>query len=66
MKVELNGSVKEIAETASLADLLASIEVPLEGTALVLNGEVVPRLEYAATALKNGDSVDLVRMVGGG
>lgn len=66
MKVELNGTVQEIAEPASLADLLASIEMPLEGTALVLNGEVVPRPEYDATALKNGDSVDVVRMVGGG
>ena len=66
MKLTLNGAEREAPALDSVADLAAWLALPAFGTAIELNGAVVRRSEQAATALKEGDRLEIVRLVGGG
>jgi sulfur carrier protein len=61
-----NGDEVEVAEGASVADLLD--QLGLGGRLIVVerNGEPVPRRDLATTALAGGDRLELVRAVAGG
>ena len=68
MIVELNGREVELADDATVADaaLAAGIDPARRGIAIALDGEVVPRGELAATALADGQRVEVVEAIGGG
>lgn len=66
MKLHLNGEVRETPDLATLADLAAWLELPAFGSAVELNGEVIRRADHPATPLKEGDRLEVVRLVGGG
>ena len=63
----MNGE-SEPLETATLEALLAekAVDTGQRGIAVALNGAVVPRSAWAATALHPGDSVEIVRARQGG
>ncbi|MBE9528789.1 MAG: sulfur carrier protein ThiS, partial [Proteobacteria bacterium] len=42
------------------------LDISTIGTAVELNREVVPKRTYAETVLKDGDVIEIIRMVGGG
>ena len=62
----INGEVRETPALATVADLAAWLGLPAFGSAVELNGAVVPRREQAATPLNEGDRLEVVRLVGGG
>ena len=66
MKLVLNGVEREAPALATVADLAAWLQLPGFGSAVELNGEVVRRAEHGATSLKEGDRLEIVRLVGGG
>ncbi len=66
MKLHLNGEWREAPELATLADLAAWLDLPAFGSAIELNGEVIRRTDHATTPLKDGDHLEVVRLVGGG
>jgi thiamine biosynthesis protein ThiS len=66
IEVTVNGSQRELAEEVSLTSFLDSIEVDLRAVAVAHNGEVVPRDRCAEVRLRDGDALEIVRMVGGG
>jgi thiamine biosynthesis protein ThiS len=66
MKLLLNGTERETPEMATVAELAAWLELPAFGSAVELNGEVVRKAEHAATPLRDGDRLEVVRLVGGG
>lgn len=66
MKITVNGEIKEIKEGTSVACLLQDIGLPAVGIAVELNREIVPRSRHGATSLKEGDALEIVKMVGGG
>jgi thiamine biosynthesis protein ThiS len=66
VRIVLNGQPREVEPSCSLVQLVTEIGLPLTGAALVLNGEVIDRAELAATTLRDGDAVEVVRLVGGG
>ena len=69
MRIELNGSPVELADEVSLADVVRSAGATLEaprGVAVALDGEVVPRGEWAATALRDGQKVEVLAAIQGG
>lgn len=63
--VTLNGSPKSVT-TATLADLLADLQLEGKRLAVELNRQIIPRTQYAATALHEGDAIEIVHFVGGG
>ena len=68
MKVEVNGSVVELDAGASVRDaaLTLAIDPSGRGIAVAVDGEVVPRSEIEATALHEGQRVEIVTAIGGG
>ena len=66
MTIEVNGKPREIANGTSVASLLDELGVKQPHVAVELNLEVVPRAEHAATALQEGDRLEVVTLVGGG
>ena len=53
---------------ATVAELLAqkAVDTGRRGIAVALNGAVVPRSAWAATPLKAGDAIEIVRAMQGG
>jgi len=66
MELKINGSVKEVREGMTISQLLEEMKTPAIGIAVELNREIIPRSSHKSTALKNGDVLEIVRMVGGG
>lgn len=66
MRVRVNGEDRELAEGVSVAALLDSMSLEVNGIAVALNMEIVRRGEYGDTQLSDGDEVEIVRAVGGG
>lgn len=66
MRLWINGEGREAPELATVADLSVWLGLPAFGSAVELNGVVVRRNDQAATALKEGDRLEVVRLVGGG
>lgn len=66
MHLILNGEPQDTPALSTLADLAAWLGLPAFGSAIELNGEVVRRAHYATTPLREGDRLEIVRLVGGG
>lgn len=66
MKVTVNGEPREIPADTSVARLIRQVTDQQTGIAVAVNGEVVPRRGWPATALADGDQVEVVTAVQGG
>jgi sulfur carrier protein len=68
VNVVLNGESRELRDGASLVDAIAASGAPEDrrGVAVALDGEVVPRGEWDATALRDGARVEVLQAVQGG
>jgi thiamine biosynthesis protein ThiS len=66
MKIQLNGEVYELDGPATLADLLARLDVDPRRVAVEQNFVVVKRDRYAAATIADGDQIEIVNFVGGG
>ena len=62
----VNGESRTIDDGTSIIKLLDVLDIEQRRVAVAVNGEVVPRTEHEQTSLKEGDQVEIVRMVGGG
>ena len=63
--VTVNGEGRSAAGM-TVEQLLASEGYESGRIAVELNGDIVPKSRYAATELRDGDTVEVVRFVGGG
>ncbi len=63
--VRINGKNLDVVGK-SVADYLNSAGYDLMRVAVELNGDIVPKVQYADTIFKDGDSVEVVSFVGGG
>lgn len=66
MQLIVNGQPRQFSQELDLAELVNQISDRPTGIAVALNNEVVPRAEWAATDLGDGDRVDVVTAVQGG
>ncbi|HEV8431216.1 MAG TPA: sulfur carrier protein ThiS [Pyrinomonadaceae bacterium] len=66
MHVYVNGELRDVGGTPSLAELVTLLELPVARIAIELNQEVVRRSEWSSTILKDEDRVEIVHFVGGG
>jgi sulfur carrier protein len=64
--VVANGDEVEVADGATVADLLEHLGLAKRLIVVERNGEPVPRGERATTLLAAGDRLELVRAVAGG
>ena len=64
--MKVNGTYTELTIKQSLQDFLASQNYDVSRIAVELNGEIVPKATYSQVMLDNGDTLEVVRFVGGG
>jgi sulfur carrier protein len=64
--IQVNGKPREVVDGASVASLLEELGVKQPHVAVELNLEVVPRAQHSSTALRDGDRLEVVTLVGGG
>ena len=63
--ITINGEAIQ-ATGMTLAAYLAQAGYDAQRIAVECNGDIVPRARYAETTLHDGDTVEIVRFVGGG
>jgi sulfur carrier protein len=66
MKLTLNGQARDVATGVTLSELLASLELADKMVLVERNGDAVPRADFPIITLGDGDTIEIVRMVGGG
>lgn len=68
MNVVLNGTSREVADTATVADLVlhAGIERDEQGVAVAVDAAVVPRSQWSVTPVAPGARIEIVRATAGG
>jgi thiazole synthase len=68
MRIELNGTSHELPDGATLAEAAreAGADAEARGVAVALDGEVVPRSEWEATPLHDGQRVEVLAAIQGG
>ena len=66
MNIIFNGRPRQIGRQTTLAELLQQLELPPQRVAVEVNLELVPRRLHADTILREGDSLEVVTLVGGG
>lgn len=64
--LRVNGKTVELEGPTPLLSYLAELGVNPRAVAVEQNGEIVERAAYEAAVLREGDAVEIVRMVGGG
>ncbi|MDP3777896.1 sulfur carrier protein ThiS [Methylotenera sp.] len=67
MQLTINGKSRsfELVQM-NAAQLVEQLELVGKRLAIELNGEIVPRSQFADTPLSNGDKLEIVGAVGGG
>lgn len=63
--VKINGEELNIIGK-TVAVFLAESGYDIKRVAVELNGDILPKVQYENTILKDGDSVEIVSFVGGG
>lgn len=66
MKLVVNGSERAVEGAPTLQRLLDSVGASVKKFAVELNGEIIPAAALAATALNEGDHIEIIQFVGGG
>ena len=64
MTVTVNGEIK--TGCTNVLEQLTQMGFDPKRVAVEKNGEIVPRAQYEATPLEEGDRLEVVRFVGGG
>jgi thiazole synthase len=65
-KVFVNGEYRELADGSSVQSVVDELGVSGRGTAVALDGQVVPRGEWADTELRDGQELEVLHAVQGG
>jgi sulfur carrier protein len=65
MRLVINGEERNLA-AATLEALIEELGMKGDRVAVEVNREIVPRERWSATALKDGDRLEIVHFVGGG
>ncbi len=70
MNLTINGKPREVANGASsvcdISSLLRALDINPKLVAVAINGDVIAKDTYDAARVREGDVIEIVRMVGGG
>lgn len=66
VEIVCNGQPHQIAEGTTVAELLVALKLSPRQVAVEVNLDLVPRGKHVEHALKSGDRVEVVTLVGGG
>jgi thiazole synthase len=66
MQVTINGESRDVSGINSVEALLSDLGLDSRKVAVELNLEIVPKSAYGATAVCDGDKLEIVHFIGGG
>jgi thiazole synthase len=66
ISITVNGESRRIDAASRVVDLIAALDLDPARVAVERNLAIVPKSAYAAEALADGDSIEIVHFVGGG
>jgi sulfur carrier protein len=66
MKIRINGEEKEVREGQNIEALLSELQIRPARVVVELNRRIISQEAHGSTALKDGDSLEIVHFVGGG
>lgn len=66
MKLLINGEDRNFDGPLSLQGLVEQLGMKADRVAVELNRDLVPRTQWLATSLADGDRLEIVHFVGGG
>jgi len=66
MTLHINGEPRDFSDGLTLAALVEQLGMKSDRVAVELNLEIVPRANWPAMQLKDGDKLEIVHFVGGG
>lgn len=66
MNLVINGEDKEFSDSITVSDLIGKLGAKGDRVAVELNRNILPRAQWSATLLKDGDKLEIVHFVGGG
>ena len=66
MRIMINGENRELADGLTVAALLAHLGIDTRKVAVERNLEIVPKSAFTATAVEDGDRLEIVHFIGGG
>ncbi len=66
MNITLNGEKKEVPEGIMVPGLLDFLKIQHQRVAVELNREIVKKDAFSSTAIKEGDSIEVVSFMQGG
>ena len=66
IRVNVNGAQRYLPKEMFLVDYLESLKIDITYVAVALNGAVLDKDQYNDTLLRSGDTLEIVRPVGGG
>lgn len=66
MQITVNGEPRAVAPGLTAAQLVELLELGGRRLAMEINREILPRSQYAAHELRDGDTIEIVQAIGGG
>ncbi len=66
MNITLNGEKKEVPDGITVPGLLDFLKIQHQRVAVELNREIVKKDAFSSTAIKEGDSIEVVSFMQGG
>ncbi len=66
ISITVNGKPRQLRAEMSVTAMLAGFEINPRLVAVAVNGDVIPKPEYERVVVRDGDAIEVVRMVGGG
>lgn len=66
IEITVNGKTRSLETELYLGDLLQALGITTGRIAVELNGNIVPRSQFASLRVSNRDSIEIVQAIGGG
>ena len=66
LRLTVNGKPAVAQEGVKLAEFAQELGLPPRGVAIALNGEIVPRSQWAFTLVREGCAIEVVSIAAGG
>ena len=66
IRIQVNGTEQQLEEELTVVGLLEHLGLQTRYGAVEINKEVIPRSEHAERRIQDGDTVEVIRFVGGG
>ena len=66
MRIQVNWESREVSDALTVAELINHLQLKPEQVAIELNQQVVRRVQWLSTTLREGDKIEIVHFVGGG